>query len=86
MPELQLTENDLARLAAALAPLLVPFIRNDIGQIFGAVREVASADDILAGDFDTDSVIAAVLDHIRASDENRCADLEPLTLGSVKGI
>ncbi|UAK38343.1 hypothetical protein K8O93_00655 [Gordonia bronchialis] len=84
MRDLHLSEDDLARLAMALAPLLMPVLRNQFGEIAVAVANEVGVERVLTGEFDTDVAIATVLDHIRRSDERRFASIVPVDVGTLR--
>lgn len=85
MADLRLSEDDLARLAMALVPLLVPAMRNHLGEIGSALIERVGIEALLEGDFDNDVFLATVSEAIRDAEERGFSDLQPVEIGSLKG-
>ena len=83
MPSLTLTEGDLASLAAALAPLLVPYVRKAL--IDDATNAVATFDIDDVDDMGSLGTVigSALKDIIGESDEKRFANLQPITIGRI---
>lgn len=82
MPDLELSADDQIKLAAALAPLIVPFLLRTLAKVGGVVAQEVSFEDILSDDFDPETVVGTVVEHIRSMDEEHFSNIAPLAMGT----